>query len=64
MGKQTGGPGSEFEPFWDKPGAVGFYDYGSLTMVRACNACTACMRVLFYCILCLLRRIRASMRDE
>ena len=33
VGKQTSGPGGAFEPFWDKPGAVGFYDYGSLTMV-------------------------------
>ncbi len=35
VGKQTAGPGSAFEPYWSKPGAVGFYDYGSLTMVRA-----------------------------
>eukprot|EP00041_Stephanoeca_diplocostata_P037996 m.1466875 g.1466875 ORF g.1466875 m.1466875 type:complete len:661 (+) comp25138_c0_seq20:3388-5370(+) len=26
--------GSAFEAYWDKPGAVGFYDYGSLTMAR------------------------------
>ncbi len=38
VGKQAGGPSSEFEPFWDKPGAIGFYDYGSLTMVRV-RAC-------------------------
>lgn len=32
VGKQAnGGP---FEPFWDKIGAVGHYDYGTLTMAR------------------------------
>mmetsp|Transcript_73233 Transcript_73233/g.156902 ORF Transcript_73233/g.156902 Transcript_73233/m.156902 type:complete len:531 (-) Transcript_73233:48-1640(-) len=32
VGQQSnGGP---FEPFWDKLGAVGHYDYGSLTMAR------------------------------
>jgi sucrose-6-phosphate hydrolase SacC (GH32 family) len=32
VGKQSnGGP---FEPYWDKTGAVGQYDYGSLTMAR------------------------------
>lgn len=32
VGKQANG--SEFIPFWDKIGAVGHYDYGSLTMAR------------------------------
>ena len=32
VGKQ--GNGSKFEPYWDKVGAVGHYDYGSLTMAR------------------------------
>lgn len=32
VGKQANG--SAFEAYWDKPGAVGFYDYGSLTMAR------------------------------
>lgn len=32
VGKQ--GNGSAFEAFWDKVGAVGHYDYGSLTMAR------------------------------
>jgi len=34
VGQQAGGPGSAFEAYWDKPGAVGFYDYGQLTMAR------------------------------
>jgi len=32
VGKQANG--SAFEPFWDKTGAVGHYDYGTLTMAR------------------------------
>ena len=32
VGKQANG--SRFEPYWDKVGAVGHYDYGSLTMAR------------------------------
>eukprot|EP00040_Diaphanoeca_grandis_P043581 m.9702 g.9702 ORF g.9702 m.9702 type:complete len:637 (-) comp7875_c0_seq1:107-2017(-) len=32
VGKQANG--SKFVPFWDKIGAVGHYDYGSLTMAR------------------------------
>lgn len=34
VGQQTGGPGAPFEPLWDTPGAVGYYDFGSLTMAR------------------------------
>ena len=26
--------GGKFQPYWDKPGAVGHYDYGDLTMAR------------------------------
>eukprot|EP00656_Telonema_subtile_P006023 TRINITY_DN12768_c0_g2_i1.p1 TRINITY_DN12768_c0_g2~~TRINITY_DN12768_c0_g2_i1.p1 ORF type:complete len:507 (+),score=67.93 TRINITY_DN12768_c0_g2_i1:174-1694(+) len=33
VGKQAG-PGLPFEAMWDVVGAVGFYDYGSLTMAR------------------------------
>jgi len=32
VGQQANG--SAFEPFWDKIGAVGHYDYGTLTMAR------------------------------
>lgn len=32
VGKQANG--SKFTPYWDKIGAVGHYDYGSLTMAR------------------------------
>jgi hypothetical protein len=32
VGKQE--PGGQFEAYWDKVGAVGHYDYGSLTMAR------------------------------
>lgn len=32
VGRQ--GNGSKFQAYWDKVGAVGFYDYGSLTMAR------------------------------
>ena len=32
VGKQANG--SRFEPYWDRVGAVGHYDYGSLTMAR------------------------------
>jgi len=32
VGKQS--PGKPFDAFWDKVGAVGHYDYGSLTMAR------------------------------
>ena len=32
VGKQANG--SKFVPYWDKVGAVGHYDYGSLTMAR------------------------------
>ena len=32
VGKQANG--SKFEAYWDKVGAVGHYDYGSLTMAR------------------------------
>eukprot|EP00658_Telonema_sp_P-2_P004396 TRINITY_DN11645_c0_g1_i15.p1 TRINITY_DN11645_c0_g1~~TRINITY_DN11645_c0_g1_i15.p1 ORF type:complete len:585 (+),score=135.33 TRINITY_DN11645_c0_g1_i15:101-1855(+) len=33
VGKQSG-PGQPFEAYWDRVGAVGHYDYGSLTMAR------------------------------
>ena len=33
MGQQQT-PGQPFTPFWDNIGAVGHYDYGSLTMAR------------------------------
>jgi hypothetical protein len=33
VGKQQA-PGGQFEAYWDKVGAVGHYDYGSLTMAR------------------------------
>jgi hypothetical protein len=33
VGKQRA-PGSSFEAYWDNVGAVGHYDYGSLTMAR------------------------------
>ena len=36
VGKQSNG--SPFEPYWSKPGAVGHYDYGSLTMARTLGA--------------------------
>jgi hypothetical protein len=36
VGKQ--GNGSKFEAYWDKVGAVGHYDYGSLTMARTLGA--------------------------
>ena len=32
VGKQSNG--STFLPYWDTPGAVGYYDYGTLTMAR------------------------------
>lgn len=32
-GRQEG-PGSQMQAYWDKPGAVGFYDYGVITCAR------------------------------
>lgn len=32
VGSQSNG--GKFTPYWDKPGAVGYYDYGELTMAR------------------------------
>jgi hypothetical protein len=39
VGRQAnGGP---FSPYWDKPGAVGHYDYGSMTMARTLGSSDA-----------------------
>ena len=37
VGRQQA-PGGQFEAYWDKVGAVGHYDYGSLTMARTLGA--------------------------
>jgi len=34
VGRQQDGPGGRFTPYWERIGAVGHYDYGSLTMAR------------------------------
>jgi len=39
VGRQSNG--STFEPYWSVPGAVGHYDYGSLTMARTLGSSDA-----------------------
>ena len=51
MGSQVNG--GSFTAYWDKPGAVGHYDYGSLTMARTLgsdpNQVRVAVGVVFVC---------------